>query len=125
MKHKSEFLEKFRQYFFDEGVPKTFSFLTLRSEASMIIKLFCSARAVKRQMTVLLSPHQNGVAERRWQTDGNMAMCVLKKTNIPNSFWVRAVDVAFYLSNRRLNYSLLPNKFFLNFLKVISLICQI
>ena len=31
MKHKSEVLEKSRQFWFDEGVPRTFSSLTLRS----------------------------------------------------------------------------------------------
>ena len=32
MKHKSKVLEKFRQLCIDEGVPKTFSFLTLSSD---------------------------------------------------------------------------------------------
>ena len=39
-------------------------------------------------MTAPYSPHQNGVAERRWQTVGDMARCLLKQTNLPNSFWV-------------------------------------
>ena len=32
MEHKSEVLEKFRQFYIDEGVPKRFSSLTLRSD---------------------------------------------------------------------------------------------
>ena len=61
-------------------------------------------------MTALYSPHQNGLSERRWQADGDMARCLLKQANLPNSFWVGAVDVAFYLTNRCLSCSLPPNK---------------
>ena len=61
-------------------------------------------------MAAPYSPHQNGVAERRWQTVGNMARSLLKQATLPNSFWVRAVDVAFYLTNRCLSCSLPPNK---------------
>ena len=38
-----------------------------------------------------------------------LARCLLKQANLPNSFWVGAVDVAF-LTNRCLNCSLPPNK---------------
>ena len=115
MKHKSEVLEKFRQFCIDEGVPKTFSSLTLRSDGggeydNKAFDEFCFAQGIKREMTAPYSPHQNGVAERRWQTVGNMARCLLKQANLPNSFWVRAVDVAFYLTNRCLSGSLPPNK---------------
>ena len=39
-----------------------------------------------------------------------MARCLLKPANLPNFFWVRAVDVAFYLTNRCLSCRLPPNK---------------
>ena len=39
-----------------------------------------------------------------------MARCLLKQGNLPNSFRVRAVDVAFYMTNRCLSGSLPPNK---------------
>ena len=39
-----------------------------------------------------------------------MARCLLKQANLPNSFWVRAVHVAYYLTNRCLSCSLTPNK---------------
>ena len=115
MKHKSKVLEKFRQYCYDEGVPKTFSSLTLRSDGgseydSKAYNGFCFAQGINREMTAPYSPRQNGVAERRWQFVGDMARCVLKQANLPNSFWVRAVDVAFYLTNRCLSCSLPPNK---------------
>ena len=69
----------------------------------------CFAQGIQREMTAPYSPNQNAVAERRWQTVGNMARCLLKQTNLPNSFWVRAVDEAFYLTNRCLSCTLPPN----------------
>ena len=129
MKHKSEVLEKFRQFCIDEGVPKTFSSLTLRSDGggeydNKAFDVFCFAQRIKREMTAPYSPHQNGVADRRWQTVGNMARCLLEQTNLPKSFWVRAVDVAFYLTNRCLSCSLPPKKTPFDFFTVVSQICQ-
>ena len=100
-KHKSEILEKFSQFCIDEGVPKTFSSLTLRFDGggeydNKAFNEFCFAQGIKREMTAPFSPHQNGVAGRRWQTVGDIARCVLKQAKLPNSFWVRAVDVASY-----------------------------
>ena len=70
MKHKSEVLEKFRQFCIDEGVAKTISSLTLRSDRggeydNKAFDEFCFAQVNKREMTALFSPHQNGVAEHR------------------------------------------------------------
>ena len=116
MKHKSEVLEKFRQFCVNEGVAKTFSSLTLRwsdgagDYDNKDFDEFCFAQCIKREMTAPNSPHQNGVAECRWQTVGKMARRLLKKANLPNSFWVRAVDVPFYLTNRCLSCSLPPKK---------------
>ena len=115
VKNKSEVLNKFRQFCIDEGVPKSFASLTLRSDGGREYKNkafdeFCFAQGIRRKMTAPYSPHQNGVAERRWQTVGNMARCLLKQENLHNSFWVRAVDVAFYLTNPCLSSSLPPNK---------------
>ena len=70
MKHKSEVLEKFRQFCIDEGVPKTFSSLTLRSDGggeydNKAFDEFCFAQGIKQEMFASYSPHQTGVAERR------------------------------------------------------------
>ena len=105
IKHKSEVLEKLRQFCIDEAVLKTLSSLTLRYDGggeydNKAFDEFCFPQGFKREMTAPYSPHQNGVAERRRQTVGDMARCLLKHANLPNSFCVRAVDVAFYLTNR-------------------------
>ena len=83
MKHKSEVLEKFRQFCIHEGVPKPFSSLTLRSDGggeydNKAFDEFCFAQGIKRELTAPYSPHQNGVAARRWQTVGNMGRCLLE-----------------------------------------------
>ena len=39
-----------------------------------------------------------------------MARCLLKQASLPSSSWVRAVEAAFYLTNRFLSCSLIPNK---------------
>ena len=114
-KNKLEILNKVRRFCIDEGVPKSFASLTLRSDGggeynNNAFDEFCFAQGMKREMTSLYSRHQNGGAERRWQTVGNMARWLLKQTILPNSFWVRAVDVAFYFTNRCLSSSLPPNK---------------
>ena len=108
-------MEKFRQFCIDEAVPNTFSSLTLRSDGggeydNKAFDEFCFAQGIKREMTAPYSPHRDVVAESRWQTVGDMARCLLKQTNLPNSFWIRAVDVAFYLTSRCLSCSLPPNK---------------
>ena len=115
MNHKSKVLEKIRQFCIDEDVRKTFSSLTLNSDGggefdNKAFDEFCFAQGITREKTAPCSPHQNGVAERRWHTVGNTARCLLKQANLPNSFWVRAVDEAFYLTNRCLSCSLPPNK---------------
>ena len=56
IKQKSEVLEKFRQFCIDEGVPKTFSSLTLRSDGggeydNKAFDEFCFAQSIKREMT--------------------------------------------------------------------------
>ena len=93
MKCKSEVLGKFCQFCIDESVPKIFSSFTLRSDGggefdNKALDEFCFAQRIRREMTTPYSPHQNGIAERRWQTVGNMIKCLLKQANLPNSFWV-------------------------------------
>ena len=67
------------------------SSLTLRSDDggeydNRVFDEFCLAQAIEKKMTAPHSPYQNGVAERRWQTVGNMAMSLLKQAILPNLF---------------------------------------
>ena len=59
IKHQSEVSEKFRQFCIDEGVPKTFSSLTLRSDGggeydNKAFDEFCFAQGIKRKDCSLL-----------------------------------------------------------------------
>ena len=61
LKHKSEVLEKFRQFCINEDVPKTFSSLTLRSDGggeydNKDFDEFCFAQGIKQEMTAPYSP---------------------------------------------------------------------
>ena len=63
IKHKSEVLEKFRQFCTDEGILKTFSSSTLRSDGggeydNKLFDEFCFAQGIKREMTASYSPHR-------------------------------------------------------------------
>ena len=53
--------------------------------------------------TVLAAPpdeqHQNGLAERKWQTISRMARSLLTDKKIPRSFWFWAIRHATRLSN--------------------------
>ena len=101
IKHKSDVLEKFSQFCIDESVPMTISFLALRSDGggeydNKPIDELCFAKGIKRELNAPYSPHQKGVADCRWQNVEDMARCLLKQANLPNSYWVKAVDVAFF-----------------------------
>ena len=100
MKTKNESLSRFQQFCSEEGIPRA-----LRTDGggeynSGIFRQFCLAKSIDHQFTSPYSPHQNGVAERRWRTCVEMAKCLMKTAGMTNEFWVRALDVAFYISNR-------------------------
>ena len=105
----------FCQVCLNEVAAKTFSSLTLRSDGggeydNKALDGFCFAQGIKREMTAPYSPHQNCAAKRRWQTAGRKASCLMKQASLPNSLSVRAVDVAFNLTNHCSSCSLSPNE---------------
>lgn len=78
---------------------------TLRSDrggefTSQEFQLFCASQGMERQLTVSYSPQQNGVAERRNRTIGEMARSMMFEKEIPLKFWGEAVNTAIYLQNR-------------------------
>ena len=68
----------------------------------------CKSNRIKREHTAPYSPHQNDVSERCWPTTVEIARCILKTAKLGNENWVRALQTAFYISNRCLTASL-PN----------------
>ena len=61
---------------------------------------FCEGLGIKRYLTALYSPQQNGVVERRNQTVGGMARSLLKSKGLPGQSWGEAIATAVYLLNR-------------------------
>jgi histone deacetylase 1/2 len=110
MRTKDEALLKFRKFCADEGQP-----IAMRTDngGEYVNKAFedlCLDRGIKLELTTPYNPQQNGTAERRWRTTFEMARCLLRTAGLPNEFWVRAVDTAFYITNRCLTSSLPAGK---------------
>ena len=61
---------------------------------------YCNEHGIKRQLTTAHTPQQNGVVERRNRTVVEMARCMLKAKDMPDSFWAEAVNTAVYILNR-------------------------
>jgi transposase InsO family protein len=55
---------------------------------------------LRRELTALYSPQQNGVVERRNQSVVGTARSMLKAKGLPGMFWGEAVNTAVYLLNR-------------------------
>ena len=60
---------------------------------------YCEEERIRRELTALYTPEQNGVVERHNRTVVEMARCMLEENKIPNSFWAEAAATAVYLLN--------------------------
>lgn len=81
------------------------SIQTLRTDnrgefVSQELNLFCEDNGIKRHLTALYSPKQNGVVERRNRTLLEMARSIMKHMHMPNYLWGEAVRHSTYLLNR-------------------------
>jgi len=61
---------------------------------------FCEEEGIERQLTVVYTPQQNGVSERKNRTVMEMARSMLKEKGMPNTFWAEAVYTAVYILKR-------------------------
>ena len=62
---------------------------------------------MERQLTIAYSPQQNGVAERKNKSIGEMAKSMMVEKGMPVKFWAEAVSTAVYLQNRCFTKSVL------------------
>nr|GEV82356.1 hypothetical protein [Tanacetum cinerariifolium] len=84
-----------------------------------INKLLCGVKGIKRKFSVLRTPQQNGIAERKNRTLIEAARTMLADSLLPIPFWAEAVNTACYVQNRVLvtkphnktPYELLHGKF--------------
>nr|GEV48106.1 ribonuclease H-like domain-containing protein [Tanacetum cinerariifolium] len=61
---------------------------------------FCEMKGILRQFSVVRTPQQNKVAERRNRTLIKAARTMLADSKLPTTFWAEAVNTACYVQNR-------------------------
>ncbi|GJV46746.1 putative ribonuclease H-like domain-containing protein [Tanacetum coccineum] len=61
---------------------------------------FCGIKGIKREFSVVRTPQQNGVAERKNRTLIEAARTMLADSLLPTTFWAEAVSTACYVQNR-------------------------
>ena len=111
MKHKSEAIEKFKEF---KAVAEKESGMTikaLRSDQggeymSEEFKIYLGEWGIRSESTAAYSPQQNGVAERLNRTLGEAARSMLLQANLSNMYWAEAVSTATYLRNRMVTSAL-------------------
>nr|GFC87350.1 ribonuclease H-like domain-containing protein [Tanacetum cinerariifolium] len=64
-----------------------------------IMNEFCEMKSIRREFSVV-TPQQNGVAERKNRTLIKAARTMLVDSKLPTTFWPEAVNTACYVQNR-------------------------
>ncbi|TYJ96910.1 gag/pol protein [Cucumis melo var. makuwa] len=104
MQHKSEALEKFKEYKAEVENALSKTIKTFRSDRGgeyMDLKFqnYLMECGIVSQLSAPGTPQQNGVSERRNQTLLDMVWSMMSYAHLPNSFWGYAVQTAVYILN--------------------------
>ena len=101
MRHKNQAPQKFKEYIAENGTPRILRSDNGTEYTNKSFKQFCTNNKIKREWeyTVPETPEQNGVAERYNRTVVKTARSLLIESNLPKSYWLRAVDTAAYIRN--------------------------
>ncbi|KAL4295185.1 hypothetical protein GQ457_12G009340 [Hibiscus cannabinus] len=62
---------------------------------------FCDSNGIHKQLTTAYTPQQNGVSERKNRTILNVVRSLLRRSDVPKSFWLEAVSLSVHVLNRR------------------------
>ncbi|GKD12660.1 ribonuclease H-like domain-containing protein [Tanacetum coccineum] len=65
-----------------------------------VMNQFCEMKGIKRELSVARTPQQNKVPERKNRTLIEAARTMLADSNLPTTFWAKAVNTACYVQNR-------------------------
>ncbi|GJY29510.1 retrovirus-related pol polyprotein from transposon TNT 1-94 [Tanacetum coccineum] len=65
-----------------------------------VMSEFCEQKGIKREFSIVRTPQQNGVAERRNRTLIEVARTMLPDSKLPTIFWAEAVNIACYVQNK-------------------------
>ena len=68
--------------------------------ASSAFRELLLKEGISAEYTSPYTPQQNGKAERRWRTLGDMTRTVLEHAELPESCWYYAMKTAGYIQNR-------------------------
>ena len=99
IRHKSEVLQKFKEYIAECGTPQILRSDNGTEYTNKNFKNYCTNNKVKQEYTVPETPEQNGVAERYNRTVVETARSPLIESKLPKCYWLRAVDTAAYVRN--------------------------
>lgn len=77
-----------------------------REYVSSELSKFLRKEGIQHQLTVVYTPQQNGVAERKNRFLTETAKCMLLDANLDNRFWGEAILTATYLQNRMISRSI-------------------
>ena len=105
MKHKSEVLEKFKEFEAATTGGGTLKIGTLRSDnggeyISADFKTYLESKGIHHELTVPYSPEQNGVAEQMNRTLVESARTMIAHAGLSDRYWAEAVVTAVYIRNR-------------------------
>ncbi|GJW87285.1 putative ribonuclease H-like domain-containing protein [Tanacetum coccineum] len=65
-----------------------------------VMSKFFEKKGIKREFSIVRTPQQNGVAERRNRTLIEATKTMLADSKLPTTFWAEAVNTACYVQNR-------------------------
>ena len=105
IRHKSEVLDKFKEFEAATTTDSGEEVCVLRSDNGgeyvlLEFETYLKSRGIRHELTVPHSPQQNGVAERMNRTLMESARSMLAHAGLPDSYWAEAVATAAYLRNR-------------------------
>ena len=105
MKHKSEVLDKFKEFEVTTTNDAGRAIGTLRTDnggeyLSSAFQNYLKEKGIRHELTVPHSPQQNGVSERMNRTLVESARSMIAHAGLSNIFWAEAISAAAYVRNR-------------------------
>ena len=105
LRHKSEVLEKFKEFEVSTTNICGQRVGTLRTDnggeyLSNEFKAYLKSKGICHELTVPYSPQQNGVAERMNRTLMESARSMIAHAGLSNRYWAEAVVTAAYMKNQ-------------------------
>jgi hypothetical protein len=105
LKEKSESLNKLKSFktLVENEIETKIKFLRSNNGGEFTSKyfdIFCETHGIKRQFSVVITPQQNGIVERRNRTIQEVARTMLNEAILSYGYWREAVGTTIYILNR-------------------------